>query len=70
MVNATRLTRQGVAGSGKPFTRIGIDVSLTFLTGNGKRFGAIAAWPYSGNCSPRKAFLTPQNASGMGRSSN
>ena len=65
LVNATCPTCQGVAGSGKPFTRIGIDVSLTF-NGEWNVFGAIMHGHDSAQLFASQGIPTPQNASWNG----
>ena len=69
MVNATCPTCQGVAGSGKPFTRIGIDEFD--LQREWNVFGAIMRMAMTArNCSPARAFRLRRTRPGMGRSSN
>ena len=65
VVNATCLSCQGVAGSGQPFHRIGVDVSLTF-NNEWNLFGAVMHGFDSKNLFASQGIANPQNASWNG----
>ncbi|MBI3806917.1 MAG: hypothetical protein HY281_05295 [Nitrospirae bacterium] len=65
MVNATCPTCQAVAGSGQPFSRIGVDVSTTF-NGEWNLFGAFVHGNDSKNLFASQSIASPQNASWNG----
>jgi hypothetical protein len=66
MVNATCPTCQAVAGSGQPFSRIGVDLSTTF-NGEWNLFGAFVHGNDSKNLFASQSTITsPQNASWNG----
>ncbi|MDE3043014.1 MAG: hypothetical protein KGJ82_20920 [Nitrospirota bacterium] len=65
MVNATCPTCQAVAGSGQPFSRVGVDVSLTF-DGQWNLFGAMMRGNDSKNMFVSQGIVNAQNASWNG----
>ena len=65
MVNATCPTCQAVAGSGQPFSRIGVDVSTTF-NGEWNLFGAFVHGNDSKNLFASQGIASAQNASWNG----
>jgi hypothetical protein len=64
-VNATCPTCQAVAGSGEPFSRIGVDVSTTF-NGEWNLFGAFVHGNDSKNLFASQGIASAQNASWNG----
>jgi hypothetical protein len=64
-VNATCPTCQAVAGSGQPFSRIGVDVSTTF-NGEWNLFGAFVHGNDSKNLFTSQGIASAQNASWNG----
>jgi hypothetical protein len=65
MVNTTCPTCQAVGGSGQPFTRMGVDVSLTF-DGQWNLFGAVLRGNDSKNLFVSQGIVDAQNASWNG----
>ena len=65
MVNATCPTCQAVAGSGQPFSRVGVDISTTY-DGQWNLFGAVMHGNDSKNLFVSQGIVNAQNASWNG----